>query len=222
MKRIYILYNILNKDFALILYKKEKYLWRQYKWIFESDEIIKGQWIKNNVLISHCDIRGDGNFFLYAIKDCRDALNPDKGKNKDPFIWNNDIYSVISKPLNFTAIDLQGKKAIFFSCSGQKEYDTPEMVYFTENIYNEITNINDISREILRPSFDGKFLTKRIDSYNKNIVLISDIKKNDNYKKWIDPLNREVHIETEPYKIFANNKLIFDFSNENFELIEPF
>ena len=113
MPRVYILYNNVNKDFALILYKKKKYLWRQYKWIFDSDEIIKGQWIKNNVLISHCDIREDGHFFLYAIKDCRSIWNPDKGKNKCPKIWNHNIYSVISKPLNFTAIDLQVHEIFF-------------------------------------------------------------------------------------------------------------
>ena len=146
MPSLYLFFTQENPTFALVLYKRHKNSWRQYKWILETDELIKGQWISKPLVSKYAILHPSGEYFYYTY-----------------YTYDHQetcICGVVSRPLNFTAVETDNKFYSSFRCESAAYYYPPPLfhhLFKTDDRHlvlqstHEYESCRKIERDIFKP-----------------------------------------------------------------------
>jgi len=201
MPSVYLFFTKENPTFALVLYKRHRNSWRQYKWMLETDELVKGQWISKPVRIKDAFLHPSGEYFYYTYY----TYIPGK--------WDCRC-GVVSRPLNFTAIKTDNKILSSFSCESTSYFSPPPLF---DHLFK-----SEESHLVLQSTFE-------YDSWRRGEFYLACSKHTylsprEKYQ-WIDPRGRKVTIhligkQLHPV-IMVNSQPLFEFSTETFEPVNP-
>ena len=201
MPSVYLFFTKENPTFVLVLYKRHRNSWRQYKWMLETDELIKGQWISKPVIVKYASLHPSGDYFYYTYY----TYVPEKG---------SCISGVVSRPLNFTAIQTNNKFYSSFHCECAARYYPPPLFH---HLFKK-----DDSHLVLQSTFE-------YDSWRRGEFYLACsnhtyLSPREKYQ-WIDPRGRKVTIhvigkQLHPV-IMVNSQPLFEFSTETFEPVNP-
>ena len=207
MHSIYLFFTKDNPTFVLILYKRHKNSWRQYKWMIETDELIRGQWISKPLIVKYASLHSTGDYFYYTYY----SYVPEK---------QSCINGVVSRPLNFTALKADPYSS--FKCECSSWYTPPDLyhkLFRTDGRHLVLKSAYKYQdrRRLERERHQDYFYSYL---YKKPI----EISSREEYQ-WIDPRGRKVMIhfvgkQSRPV-IMVDSVPLFDFSMETFEPVEP-